>query len=242
MVPIIIADEHSHIIYINEALCKLIDCDRADMLGQSLYDFIDPTEDNLRLRLSSAKLNAKPLYHSAQFRTPSGGAVELTFKVYAVKTEPDNRVLYHISVAVFSRDVEHPASTMTEDQLKSSYVHTSLSYSDGSRLYAQVEHEMMSKRLYLSSEIDLESLSRWLGTNQLYLSQTINFFAGVSFREYINHWRIRYLRELAPNSAQLPVGELWRVAGFGSYSAFRRYLQLEFKITPSAFAKQLEES
>ena len=98
---------------------------------------------------------------------------------------------------------------------------------------------MRTEQLFLDKDLDLEAVCQRLQTNQLYLSQVVNFFARESFRDYVNRCRISYLERAVSDPDALGIGDLWRAAGFGSYSAFRRFLQASRDMTPGEFARTL---
>ena len=240
MVPILVADANFKIVYTNEAVCKLIDCEAHELETKDFFGFLDPGHKELKDHLVTGTRNGAPYFHTSIFNTPGGQKIELTFKIYPVLDEDRDDRLYHVTVGVRSRIVSVAiARESKRDALRENYTHTSLSYAEGKALFDRVEAYVADEQAFLNPDLDLEQLSRELATNQLYLSQTVNFFAGLRFRDYINHHRVRYLERNASRFEDLPVSELWKAAGFGSYSAFRRFLQAAHHTTPKSFARQL---
>jgi len=239
MIPILFADKHANILYTNDALCKLIDCEAHELVENTLLDFLDADSASLQERFHNPSQNRDPIFHTGIFKTPRGNKVELTFKIYPVFAEDRDDLLYHITVGVHSKAVDALRANEQADILRQNYAHTSLSYKDGQELFLRLETVMAEQKPFLNSDVDLDILSRKLGTNQLYLSQTVNFFAGVGFRDYLNDWRLRYLRNNISLAQQHTVSELWERIGFGSYSAFRRYVQSTQGVNPKQFITSL---
>ena len=241
MIPILVADRNANIIFTNSALCKLIDCEEHELVERRLFDFLDPDDIGLQERFDAEEGVTEPIFHTATFNTPSGRRIELTFKIYPVLDEAKERTLYHVTVGVGTRLLGATLAYAASDDLRKNYAHSSLNYDAGRELYARLKKHLKDKERFLDPELDLDTLSRELQTNQLYLSQTVNFFSGTSFRDFINAHRVAYIASKAEALREVPISQLWQRAGFGSYSAFRRVVHSQFNATPRQWVTSLRE-
>lgn len=215
------------ILWVNEEVCRLVGSDDQDLVGHSLLEHLGPeANDVLGERLAAKPNPDEPVFYRGSFRSFAGNDTELAFRIYPVVELESQEFLHHVSIGADQQEA------VSGDALRKTYGHTSLRFEEGERLFARAEALVQGERLYLDANISLEEVAHRLATNQLYLSQAINFFAGNSFRNYINDKRYRYLQRAAPSMPGLSVDELWRLVGFGSYSTFRRYLRQERNITP----------
>lgn len=64
---------------------------------------------------------------------------------------------------------------------------------------------MVGKRLYLIPDLTLEMFAREVSSNRTYLSKAIHKWRGMSFRHYVNTYRLKYARELYQSSAATPI-------------------------------------
>ena len=241
MTPIIVANAAGTIVFINNEVCLLVDCDTYDLVGHDFFTFLDDGGTGLRELLEAHQHGEPAVRHSNLFRRPNGGRIELTFEIHPVLDVAGGELLLHVSVGVAHRIVGLSREGTSADQLREAYPYTSLSYEEGQAIYRALKRLMRDEQPYLKAELSLEDVAKAIGTNQLYLSQAINFFAGCNFREFLNYSRLDYLREHPDLVAETNVDQLWRVAGFGSYSAFRRYLKTAEGVTPARFRRELAE-
>jgi len=95
---------------------------------------------------------------------------------------------------------------------------------------------------YLSTSINLNSLSKILDTNSSYLSKIINHTKGKSFKNYLNDLRIENALEELKNNPQKKKFTIEAIAfdfGFKSAESFSKKFKSAYGIYPSKFMKNL---
>lgn len=239
---VLVVNEALRIRFANESVAGLCGQTVGELIGCSLLDRF-PADDDV----GSAELRAsfdigESTYFSSTIETDAGHRLRVSFRFNPVPFGAQKSGARAVLVVVATEALHvigEAGEGDGEQRFRATYEHTSLSYADAVELYSRLEEIMLAQQLYLDKTLDLETVCRQLQTNQLYLSQVVNFFAGENFRDYLNRKRIAYLEEFGAEATGMGIGDLWRLAGFGSYSAFRRFLQADRDLTPGAFARQL---
>ena len=109
----------------------------------------------------------------------------------------------------------------------------------------RLDHVMSRRRVYLQSDITLPRLAHEVGCSANHLSQVINAGFGMSFFDYLNHFRIDHARRLLSqsddrNNAILNVAF---AVGFNSNSAFYAAFKKCVGQTPAQYRRRnLERS
>lgn len=111
----------------------------------------------------------------------------------------------------------------------------------GSReLFLQVERLMRESRLYAQKDISLEKIAERLGTNRTYISRAINSYAGVSFPNYVNMFRIEEAtRIISDPGNRIPLKQLADDLGFNSATVFSKAFQRETGCPPGRYRKEM---
>lgn len=104
---------------------------------------------------------------------------------------------------------------------------------EGARLKAQV----LEHRWHLDSGLSLQVLSRRFGTNQAYLSRTINQGLGENFSTFINGLRVDYAKQLIERDQQSMI-DIALAAGFGSKASFNRAFKHHTGRSPSDYRRE----
>ncbi len=104
-----------------------------------------------------------------------------------------------------------------------------------------LEQQMSHNQWYLSPRLSLSDLANTMGTNETYLSRTINQGLGLSFNQYINQWRVEHAKQLIkqPHRSLL---NLAMDSGFNSKATFNRVFKTSVGLTPSQYKKSQQKS
>lgn len=105
----------------------------------------------------------------------------------------------------------------------------------------QLEAQMKQQQWFLQPRFSLTDLASALGSNETYVSRTINQGLGLSFNQYINQHRITYAQQLL----QQPKSSILHSAlqsGFNSKATFNRVFKEQLGITPSQYKNTLKTS
>lgn len=112
---------------------------------------------------------------------------------------------------------------------------------DASRiLFDRLETAMKKEKLYRQKNISLEKLAELLNTNRTYLSKAVNTFAGTSFNNYINIYRINDATDMMSQPGfNIPFKQLADMLGYNSVSVFCRAFQRETGCPPGRYKKEI---
>ncbi|MEM7780802.1 MAG: AraC family transcriptional regulator [Pseudomonadota bacterium] len=103
---------------------------------------------------------------------------------------------------------------------------------EGARLKAKV----LEERWHLEPGLSLQVLSRRFGTNQAYLSRTINQGLGENFSTFINGLRVDHAKLLIERDTQSMI-DIALSAGFGSKASFNRAFKQHTGQSPSDYRR-----
>lgn len=107
-------------------------------------------------------------------------------------------------------------------------------------LFMRIEQLMRSSRIYRRNNITREEVAAMLDTNRTYLSRAINTYAGKSFNNYINTYRINEAVGIFSSVRKdIPLKQLAEELGFGSVSVFYKVFKKETGCTVSVYKKEL---
>lgn len=107
-------------------------------------------------------------------------------------------------------------------------------------LYDRIEELMVKDKVYRQKDISLDKLASLLNTNRSYISKEINTCSGMSFYNYINHYRIKETVEILQDTENdIPLKALCEDLGFNSVSVFYRSFQKETGVPPSRYREEV---
>ena len=110
-------------------------------------------------------------------------------------------------------------------------------------LFEKIEQLMKEKQVWVNPDYNVLQLSKDIGTNTLYISQSINKFAKMNVRSYLNEYR---LKEFIGNIEEIKKGkisikEAFCSCGFNSQSTFNRVFKNKFNMTPQEYLNNFIE-
>ncbi|WP_347925112.1 AraC family transcriptional regulator [Pontimicrobium sp. SW4] len=117
---------------------------------------------------------------------------------------------------------------------------------DSKELYKiakEAKDYIISQKVFLDPDLNLQSLSKSINTNSNYLSKAIHLSYKINFSDFINQFRIEYAKQLIQNKKyeMYTLEAIAKESGFKSISTFNRSFQKVEKMTPSNY-KQLFNS
>ncbi len=98
--------------------------------------------------------------------------------------------------------------------------------------------QMAEQQWFLEPKLSLRELAQKLGSNESYISRTINLGLGQSFNQYINSLRVAYAQQQL-RSNNTSVLALAFDSGFNSKATFNRVFKAQVGMTPSQYKKSL---
>ena len=113
-------------------------------------------------------------------------------------------------------------------------------------IWASLEEQMHKHHFFTDCDLNLDKLAGLTGINKYHLSETLNGFAGKSFYQYINEYRVAYaLKQIESLSSARPEDvnflSLAYKSGFKAKSSFNRYFKEITGFTPSEHLKMLRQ-
>ncbi len=112
------------------------------------------------------------------------------------------------------------------------------------KILQQLDQHLASTKLYLDPDLGLDKLSAAIGESKYHVSEALNMYAGKSFYQYINEYRISRAMEIMTSIQQknLPVNILVIAfeCGFKAKSSFNTYFKKITGETPSAYLSRLK--
>lgn len=110
-------------------------------------------------------------------------------------------------------------------------------------LFEKIDNAMKQERLYCSKELTQERLAEIMQTNRTYISKAINTYAGMTFNNYINSYRIgEAVRMISSREFDMPFKQLADMLGYSSVYVFSKAFQRETGIAPGIYRKEILKS
>lgn len=107
-------------------------------------------------------------------------------------------------------------------------------------LFHKLEKLMREKHIYRLNDVSLDKLASILGTNRTYVSRIINTFAGKTFWDYINMYRIAEATQiLSDPDNDIQIKNLYEILGYNSPASFFKVFRKEVGITPSKYREEI---
>lgn len=146
-------------------------------------------------------------------------------------------ILAHITCYSFNQKRLDPNEFSMDDTLQKSESLSSAPAPEATStknesLKQKFDKIMEHDRLYLYATINLDIVSKKLGTNRSYLSKVVSQNYNMTFSEYINHKRIEYAQELMLNKPHALLDYIASQSGYLSTTAFSRNFQQQVGLPP----------
>lgn len=108
-------------------------------------------------------------------------------------------------------------------------------------LEVAIRKHFVDKQLYLNPSLKLGDMAKAVGTNRTYLSRYLNDRLNTTFYDYINALRLAHAHELI-DRREHSITTIASMAGFNSYSTFRRTFIAKYGLTPQEYRNQQKPS
>jgi AraC-like DNA-binding protein len=137
------------------------------------------------------------------------------------------------------KNIEEESPLVKEEKKESKlkYSGSNLSPEEAERLNNELQKLMQQDKLFLQSELTLQTLSQALKISAHHLSQVINQYHEKNFSDFINAYRIEEAKKIILGNTQLKLEAVGYECGFNTkttfYASFKKYTGS----TPSEFRK-----
>jgi len=118
------------------------------------------------------------------------------------------------------------------------YTKSKLNFVDTDVSIIRLEEWMRQCKPYLDEKLDLEKTSLAIGLTIQQTSELINSKIGMSFRAFLNSYRIEDAKEILKNKPGTSVISVAYETGFGSKSAFNEEFRKSVGMTPIEYRKR----
>lgn len=102
-------------------------------------------------------------------------------------------------------------------------------------LYLEIEEYMQNGEGFKKADLTREDVAKELKTNWRYVTEAIKEETGLAFLDYVNKYRLNYVRKRLLSDNTTPVNIIIFDSGFSSTSTFYRLFKGEFGMTPNEF-------
>ena len=95
-------------------------------------------------------------------------------------------------------------------------------FNKGLPLMERLASLMEEQQLYLRHDLKLDEVAQMLGTNRTYLINALNEATGMSFKEYVNRFRIAFAKKLMEEHPEYSKNQIASLCGYTTPSSFYR--------------------
>lgn len=124
-------------------------------------------------------------------------------------------------------------------EIQKPYKQSRLGEVDLNQLERRLHNAMQIDRIYTEESLTLAKLAKHTNVTVHQLSEYLNVNKAISFRNYINEWRIGFACELLISKPQMSVLEIAFECGFGAKSTFHTAFQKHMGMHPSRYRNNL---
>lgn len=131
------------------------------------------------------------------------------------------------------------SSTRNDTTVAEKYSTSSLSYEGMKQLYHQLEEVFNNEKLYTEPQLQIQDVANKLDVTVYKVSQTINTMAQKNFYDFVNGYRVEYLKQLLidPGNKQYTILALGIESGFNSKSSLNRVFKQFSGMSPREYQK-----
>lgn len=110
-------------------------------------------------------------------------------------------------------------------------------------LFSQIETLMKTKKVFKENDLSLDKLSEYLDSNRNYVSRAINRYAGQSFHNYVNMYRINEAIAVISQAGQdeILLKALSIELGYSSLSVFSKAFAKRTGVAPTIYIRELHK-
>jgi AraC-like DNA-binding protein len=109
-------------------------------------------------------------------------------------------------------------------------------------LFTEIQQLMENEKFYLKPSITISDVSTAIGTNDKYISLSVNKFARMNFNHYINTLRIQEAKKkLLEENTESSIQDIAIACGFGNSSSFIRVFKQITGLTPAYYVNLSKE-
>lgn len=104
-------------------------------------------------------------------------------------------------------------------------------------LFARIRKEMEEHGLFRRHGLKISDVCKVLASNRTYVSTCINQSKGQSFCDFVNTYRVEYVKRILESGTDVNISDLGESAGFSGKSSFFRNFKKSTGMTPSEWQR-----
>jgi AraC-like DNA-binding protein len=130
---------------------------------------------------------------------------------------------YHKTKQIYIKDPKIKGGVLTATEAES--------------FFSQLKHAMENEKLYLDPELNLNKVASLTGMNPKIISTILNQYQQTNFNDFINHYRVRDVKEKLIEQANqhLTISAIAMESGFNSQATFQRAFKNSMGMTPKEY-------
>ncbi len=195
--------------------------------------------------LRKDKVAQEELIHKQNILIVAAVAVVVVFLVLFVLIVLKNRRLKESYQHLFASGIELKKNKeeLLEIKIQTKYVGSTLRDEKQEALLQDFNRLMNEQKVYLQSDLSLDTLAKQMNSNRTYLSQVLNDHFNNSFSNLINEYRVREAQNmlLDPANKVFTIEAIAVRVGFNSKSTFNHVFKKTTGLTPSLFIEMKEQ-
>lgn len=142
--------------------------------------------------------------------------------------------------------VEQHQQSLQQMKLKEKMAQENIRNRDDSKsqneqeLFNRLENLMKSEKIFRETDLTLDRIASLLDSNRTYVSSVINKYAGMTFPNYLNNYRIgEAISIISDPDRDIVLKALCNELGYKSMTSFYRAFQKETGCTPSVYREKV---
>lgn len=145
---------------------------------------------------------------------------------------------YNLQDLSLVQHIRNPSIQQTQPAI-TKYNSSSLSTEEMNFLFSKIERLFNEEQIFLDSELKIDSIAEKLKVSTHRISQTINTKGEMPFYDYVNSFRVSYLKQLLSQETKkkFTILALGIEAGFNSKATLNRVFKQHVGVTPKTFQK-----
>lgn len=108
-------------------------------------------------------------------------------------------------------------------------------------LFDAIKKQIENDQIFLDGQLTLSSLAVATGLSKHHLSEVLNRHAGKNFYEFINNYRVDFVRKRLADDSDKKILDIALEAGFSSKSTFNAIFKRFTGQTPTQYRKELQQ-
>lgn len=206
------------------------------MIHLSIYLFFS-LKNIIRKRLSTGLY-----YIYVIFSLMIAAEIAMNFISYFIEIKPDlmdTIDLIFISLLLYSLGFRSFFTSLSKRS--KAYAGTTITNAE-KKILKDVVDTMVKKEFYLDHDMSLDEFARTAGYHRNQVSRYVNQELGLSFKDWINNYRIDYFKSSLIDKPEESILNLALNAGFKSKSTYTTLFKKKYNLTPGAYRNKFKNT